>query len=169
MSPGQPYPILSPTHCTSEPCLMAGCSPFGCGSWLGRTGWVQHPTGHLIPGWTECNKPSEGEAWGSIPPLSPPAVGWVLPSHPQSKQTQQPGLIKRYLWCEGGDIREDFRVGFAPPPHCLHHAHLSLLSQNWRITTQSQQASHTLRSIRNNEKRFVIRMQVPADFSNISS
>lgn len=136
---------------------MVGCSPFSCGSWPGRTGWVQHPTGHLIPGWTEGNKPSGGEARGKAPPypLPPPAVGWVLRCHPWSKQTQQYGLIKRCLWSEGGDIREDFKVVF-PPPCSLHHAHLSFLSQNWKITTQSQQASHTLRSIRNNENRFLL-------------
>lgn len=103
---------------------------------------------------------SGGEVLGNAMLLHPP-----LP--PPTEQTNPAvwkncrvgdGLTKRCLWCEERTerhrrIREDFRVSFPPPPS-VHHAHLSLLSQNQRITPQSQQASHTLKSIRNNGNRF---------------
>lgn len=150
----------------------------GNGGWLGRTGWVWHPTSHLVPGQAEHNKASGGEAPGN----AMPSCGAVCAPFSSTEQTNPAvqknckvggDLTKRCLWCKQRTkwhrrIREDFRVGFPPPPS-MHHAHLSLLSQNWRITPQSWQANHTLNSIRNNGNRFFIKMQVQADFSNNSS
>lgn len=72
MSPAQPEKSLSRTqshtlcfqampHSQLQPIWQfvlkaCGMLPPGSRSWPGRTGWVQHPTSHLIPGQTERNK-----------------------------------------------------------------------------------------------------------------
>lgn len=133
---------------------MARCPRAVGGGWGGQVGYSIPPVTFFQVGQNETS-PVELRLWAtqcsSIPTVPPPAMGCALPAHPHSKHSMEElqgrrwsprGLsgVMREL-SSTGEWGEDFRLGLPPPPS-VHHAYLSLLAPNWRITPQPRQASH---------------------------